>query len=155
MWILHLLPEAFIETAVFMIVALGILAVIGGFLSKLLPIISQYANFIHIIGVCLVSVGHYFLGAINIEKEWKIKIAQLEARVARAEAESGKTNVEVQEKIVTRINVVREKGNDIIKYIDNEIVKKEEIIKYIEHCPVPKDIIDAHNDAAMLKGEKK
>ena len=38
----------------------------------------------------------------------------------------------------------------ITKYIDKEIIKKEEIIKYIEQCPVPKDIIDIHNQAVDM-----
>ena len=54
------------------------------------------------------------------------------------------------EKIVRKDKIIKQKGDDIIKYIDREIVKKEEVIKYIENCPVPKDIIDAHNAAATL-----
>ena len=71
--------------------------------------------------------------------------------------------MEVQEKIVTQTKVIKEKGKDIIKYIDKwntkeiikevegpERIKREEVIKYIENCPVPKEIIDIHNDAAVL-----
>ena len=46
--------------------------------------------------------------------------------------------------------VEKEKGKDIVQYIDREIVKKEEIVKYIEQCPVPKEIIDLHNQATEL-----
>jgi hypothetical protein len=46
--------------------------------------------------------------------------------------------------------VLREKGDDIIRYIDREIVKNQEVVRYIEQCPVPKEIIDAHNAAAVL-----
>jgi len=74
----------------------------------------------------------------------------MEAKVAQAEAKSANTNVEIQEKIVEKTKVIREKGRDIIKYIDKEVVKKEEVIKYIENCPVPKEIIDLHNQAAEL-----
>ena len=49
-----------------------------------------------------------------------------------------------------KTKVVKEKGRDIIQYIDREIVKKEEIVKFVENCPIPKDIIDAHNAAATL-----
>jgi hypothetical protein len=64
--------------------------------------------------------------------------------------------VVVEEKIVTKTQVVKQKGEDIIQYIDREVVKNNEIIKYIEHCPVPKSVIDAHNQAAtMNQGEKK
>jgi hypothetical protein len=59
--------------------------------------------------------------------------------------------------------VIRERGRDIIKYVDRwntkEIVKevegperirREEVIKYIENCPVPKEMINIHNQAAEL-----
>ena len=81
---------------------------------------------------------------------------EMEAKVAQAEAKSANTNVEIQEKIVEKTKVIREKGRDIIQYIDKEVVKKEEVIKYIENCPVPKEIIDLHNQAAELnKGATK
>jgi hypothetical protein len=70
--------------------------------------------------------------------------------VAQAEAQSANKNIEIQEKIVEKTKVIRERGRDIIQYIDKEVVKKEEVIKYIENCPVPKEIIDAHNAAAVL-----
>ncbi len=66
------------------------------------------------------------------------------------EEKSKEKNVEIQEKVVTQTKVVKEKGKDIIQYIDREVVKKEEVVKFIENCPIPKDIIDAHNAAATL-----
>ena len=78
------------------------------------------------------------------------RVKELEEKVKIAEEKSKEKNVEIQEKVVTQTKVVKEKGKDIIQYIDREVVKKEEIVKYIENCPVPKDIIDAHNAAAIL-----
>jgi hypothetical protein len=74
----------------------------------------------------------------------------MEAKMAQAEAQSANKNIEIQEKIVEKTKVIREKGRDVIKYIDKEVVKKEEVIKYIENCPVPKEIIDLHNQATEL-----
>jgi hypothetical protein len=80
----------------------------------------------------------------------------MEAKVAKAEAESANKNVEIQEKIVEKTKIIREKGRDIITYIDKEVIKKEEVIKYIENCPVPKEFIDLHNQATELnKGATK
>jgi hypothetical protein len=38
--------------------------------------------------------------------------------------------------------VIREKGNEIIKYIDREVVK------YDQMCEVPKEVINILNEAA-------
>ena len=84
-------------------------------------------------------------------------------KVAKAEAESANKNVEIQEKVVEKTKVIREKGRDIIKYVDRwntkevikevegpERIRREEVIKYIENCPVPKEMINIHNQATEL-----
>jgi acetyl-CoA carboxylase alpha subunit len=114
-------------------------------------------------------LGVYLEGGLADYKEWQLKVAEMEAKIAQAEAKSSEKNVEIQEKIVEKTKVVREKGRDIIKYVDRwntkevikevegpERIRREEVIKYIENCPVPKEFVDIHNQAAELnKGDKK
>lgn len=94
-----------------------------------------------------------------METEWRQRVAELEKQVAEAEAKSAKVNVEVQTRVIEKTRVVREKGDEIIKYVDREVVKNNEVVKYIENCPVPSTIIDAHNAAAAMnraaQGDKK
>jgi hypothetical protein len=102
-------------------------------------------------------------GGIVNEAKWEARVKELEDKVKIAEEQSKEKNVEIQEKVVTQTKVIKEKGKDIIKYIDRlvdrevikevegpERVRREEVIKYVENCPVPKDIIDVHNAAATL-----
>jgi len=74
------------------------------------------------------------------------------------ETKAVEKTVEIQEKIVNKTKIIKQKGDDIIKYIDKEIVKKEEIIKYIEICNF-QEIIEQHNKVINLtnqsSGEKK
>ena len=73
-------------------------------------------------------------------------------------AASKEENVKIEEKIVTKTKIIKEKGQNIIQYIDREVVKNNEIIKYVENCPLPKDIIDIHNSAVRMnrtEGDKK
>jgi uncharacterized membrane protein (DUF106 family) len=152
MWILSILPDA----AIHIIFGLGILGTIAGFVLGFIPFIKTYKLAIQIISLIVLVFGVYLEGGLADYKEWEHKVKEMEAKVAQAEAKSANTNVEIQEKIVEKTKVIREKGKDIIKYIDKEVVKKEEVIKYIENCPVPKEIIDLHNQAAELnKGATK
>ena len=48
---------------------------------------------------------------------------------------------------VTKTQVVRERGNDIVRYVDREVVK------YDSKCEVPKEAVSAVNQAA--EGVKK
>ena len=47
--------------------------------------------------------------------------------------------------------------DDTLHTLENiDSVMLEEVIKYVETCPVPKELIDIHNQAAgMNKGDKK
>ena len=122
-----------------------------------IPIIKKYAIPIKVISLIVLGFGIYLEGGLADFREWQLKAAELEKRAKDAEIKAAQKNVEIQEKVVEKINTVYKKGDDIIKYIDREVVKKEEVVKYIENCPVPKDIIEQHNAAARMnkEGDKK
>lgn len=146
MWILSILPDA----AIHIIFILGILGTIAGFVLGFIPFVKTYQFAIQICSIVVLVFAVYLEGGLAENKEWELKVKEMEAKVAQAEAQSANKNVEIQEKIVEKTKVIREKGRDVIKYIDKEVVKKEEIIKYIENCPVPKEIINLHNQATEL-----
>ena len=146
MWLLNLMPDWFYH----LIVILSILGLIVASVLKFVPFVSTYRLPIQVISVLLLVFGVWMEGGIVNEAKWEARVRELEEKVKIAEEKSTEKNVEIQEKVVTQTKVVREKGRDIIQYIDREVVKKEEIVKFIENCPIPKDIIDAHNAAATL-----
>lgn len=168
MWIFEWLPDAAIH-AIFIVGALGIFA---GFILTFIPFVKQYKLAIQIASLFIFALGVYLEGGLADNKEWTARVKELESKIALAEEKSKTANVIVEEKIVTKTNVVKQKGQDIIKYIDRwntkevikevegpERIRREEVIKYIEMCPVPKEIIDAHNAAALMNkaaaGDKK
>jgi hypothetical protein len=146
MWMLALLPDWFWHV----LTISGVLAVFASWLLKRIPFISQYNLPIKIVGTVAVLLSVWMEGGISNEAKWQAKVAELEAKVKLAEEQANNKNVEVQEKVVTKTKVIKERGKDIVQYIDREVIKKEEIVKYIEQCPVPKEIIDLHNQATEL-----
>jgi len=145
MWILTILPES----AIHIIFGIGVLGVIAGFVLGFIPFIRTYKLAIQICSILLLVFGVYLEGGLADYKEWELKVKEMEAKVAEAEAKAANKNVEIQEKIVEKTKVVREKGRDIIKYIDREVVKDNEVIKYVETCPaIPAALIEQHNKAA-------
>ncbi len=92
-------------------------------------------------------IGVYMSGAISNEEAWLAKVKDLEVKVAEAEAKSQQVNVQVVEKVVTKTQVVRERGKDIVQYVDREVVK------YDSKCEIPKEAVTAVNQAA--EGVKK
>jgi len=152
MWILSWLPDAVIHS-IFIVGALGIFL---GFVLTFIPFVKQYKLAIQIASIFIFALGVYLEGGLADNKQWIAKVKELEAKLAVAEEKSKTENVKIEQQIVTKTQIVKEKGKDIIQYIDREVVKNNDVIKYIENCPVPKSVIDAHNQAATLnQGEKK
>jgi len=145
-WILSFIPDWFWT----LVLIFGILGTLAAWVLKFIPFVSTYRLPIQVASIIALVAGVYFQGVIANEAKWQDKIAELQKKVNEAEVKSKETNVVVQEKIVTKTKIIKEKGKDIVSYIDREVVKKEEIIKYIEQCPIPKEIIDLHNQAAEL-----
>jgi hypothetical protein len=138
MWIINFLPE----WAFHLLLILGGLATIAGFALGMIPIIKKYALALKAIGVTALFLALYLEGGLADYKAWELRVKEMEAKVAAAEAEAAKKNTEIVEKIVFRQQFVKEKGNEVIKYIDKEIVK------YDNTCVIPKEFIEAHNKAA-------
>jgi hypothetical protein len=146
MFILSILPDA----AIHIIFGLGILGTIAGFVLGFIPFVKTYKLSIQVISLLVLVLGVYLEGGLADYKEWELRVKEMEAKVAQAEAKSANKNVEIQEKIVEKTKVIREKSKNIIQYVDREVIKNQEIVKYIENCPVPKEIIDLHNQATEL-----
>jgi hypothetical protein len=165
MWIFTIAPEWVIH----LIFSVGLLGVIAGFVLGFIPFINRYLLPIKIISLIVFAFGLYLEGGLADNKEWQLKIKEVEAQVAKAEAEAAKANTELQAALTNKTDVIKQKGETIVKYVDRyrarevlktiegpERVRVEEVIKYVETCPVPKELIDIHNQAAgMNKGDKK
>ena len=125
MWIFTFAPT----WAIHLVFSLGILGTIAGFVLEFLPFIKKFAFAIKVLSLLILSLGVYLEGGLNDYKEWQLKALKLEARAKEAEVKAAEKNVEIQTRVVTKTNTVYQKGDDIIKYIDREVVKNQEIVK--------------------------
>jgi putative cell wall-binding protein len=145
-WMLGLIPD-WVWTTLLVGSVIGILS---AWLLKRIPFVSQYRFPIQAVSVASLLVSIWFISANSTNAVWEAKIKDLEDKVKLAEEAANTKNVEIQEKIVTKTTVIKEKGKTQIEYVDRVITQDKEVIKYIEQCPVPKAIIDAHNAAAEM-----
>ena len=149
-WLLTLLPVWIIHS----VLGLGVLGLLIAFFVQRIPFVKTYGYMIKIVSSILVVLGLFLQGALAYKESTALAVAQLEAKLAKAEAKSQKTNVEIVEKIVKDTEVVRVKGKTITEYVEREVVK------YNNVCPLPSEVIRAHNAAATmdpskLEGDKK
>ena len=122
MWILHLLPDALIAWIVNIILIAGAVVTVAGFFVRFIPFVNQYRIPVQIAGILLLTTGVYFEGVYTTEMAWREKVREVEAKLQAAETRSAEVNTEIVTKVVTQTKIVRERGNDIIKYVDREVV---------------------------------
>lgn len=140
MWVLKFLPDWIFYGILF----IGVIGLAVTYLLRFIPIpaIYLYKTPIQLVSIALIVIGVYMSGAISNEQAWQAKVKELEAKVAEAEAQAQKENVKIVERVVSKLQVVKERGEDVIKYVDREVVK------YDVKCEIPKEFREAHNQAA-------
>ena len=144
MWILYLLPSWYTHA----VPTLGLALILVSMFLKVIPFISTYYIPLRIIGLVTLLFGIFFEGVMYSGKDLHDKIKELEAKVAAAEAKSAEVNTKIVEKIVTKQKIVKERGADIIKYVDKEIIKYDVKFAPGGQCEIPKEFISIHNKAA-------
>jgi hypothetical protein len=143
-WVLSFIPDWFWT----LVLISGILGTLATWVLKFIPFVSTYRLPIQVASIIALIVGVYFQGVIANEAKWQARVKELEAKIAVAEAKSKEENVKIVNKIITKTEYYKERGQDIVQYVDREITK------YDNTCPVPKEVVKAHNDAAV-PGDKK
>jgi hypothetical protein len=144
MWILQWLPN-WIFYGIFFAGLLGLLAT---YVMKFIPFVYVYRTPIQAVSVLAIVIGTYMSGAISNEESWQAKVKEMESKVAAAQIESQKENIKVVEKVVKKTEYITRRGQDIIRYVDKEVVKYDDRFKPGGQCELPKEFIKAINNAA-------
>jgi len=144
-WMLNLLPDWVFHTL--LLVSAG--GVVASYILKKIPFVNTYNTPIRLISVLVFIATVWIEGGRDVQHAWEAKVADMEAKVAKAEEASKEVNTVIQTKVVKKLELVRERGSDIIQYVDREVVKDKEVIKFVENCPIPDIIIKTHNAAAL------
>jgi hypothetical protein len=144
MWLLSLLPDWVYH----LITIAGVLGLIAAWVLKFIPFVSTYRLPIQVGSVIAVLFGVWMEGGIVNEAKWQARVKELEEKVAVAEAQSKETNTKIVTKVITKTQIVRTRGQDIVKYVDREIVKYDTKFAPGGVCEIPQEFIKAHNDSA-------
>jgi hypothetical protein len=134
MWLLQFVPNWLFSLLFF-------LGIVGYLITKTVKVLPMRQT-AQVVAVATILFALYMSGAKMADDSWRKKTVDLEKKILELQAESSKTNTEIVTKVVTKQQVIKEKGQDIIRYIDREIVK------YDNTCPLPKELLEVHNKAA-------
>ncbi len=137
--------QELMEIITHLVFFIGLLGIIIGFIFGFLPVINRYKLPIQVVSLLVFSYGAYLEGILANKKKHQEQVAILEQKLKDAKIKTEKVNTKIVKEVLTKREVVKEKGDDVIKYIDREIVK------YDSNCPIPESAVLAHNAAAMNK----
>jgi hypothetical protein len=151
MFLLNFIPDAFLLWVVNAILIAGIIGTVVafffGFFVRYLPWITPYRMLLQIVALVLLIAGVYFKGGVGVEMSWRARVADMEAKVAKSEAEAKDANEKIKTVYVDKVRVVKE-----TQVVIQEKIKTVEV-KIDSQCKITTDTVDILNDAA--KGIKK
>ena len=144
MWILNFLPDWIFH---FILLA-GIGGLIASYLMKFVPFVYMYKTPIQLVSVVAIVGSTFMLGAAWNDQAWRDRVAELEQKVAAAEVKSVEETVKIVTKVKYKTQIIHEKGEEVVKYIDREVVKYD--VKFAPGgiCEIPKEFIEVLNKAA-------
>ena len=148
MWLLQLIPSSWLEFMAVAILVAGIVLFFAGKIFKHVPFFRKYNLPMRVIGFILLLLGAYFNGGLGVELEYRERIAEMEQRIAVAEAKSQEENVQIIEKIVTETKIVKEDTAETTYLIEQ---MKEQINK--KGCELSPDVIEIYNEGMTGRGE--
>ena len=137
MWILSYLPTWIF----YAIVVLGILGVVASYVLSMVPLVNQYKIPLQVVSIVVIAFGVFIIGGVENELSWQAKVKELEAQVAVATAKSNETNTIVQQKVITKIQIVKQQ----VEVVKKEIEVQKEYIN--ADCRVNPIVIDLYNKA--------
>lgn len=158
MWILHFLPDGFLEFVIYAILGAGFFATVISlvFINPLLrffPALAATYRLVQVASVAVFLLGVYLWGGYSTEMRWRGEVAELQKKVDEAQAQSTAANKMITEDTNVKIKYLKGRTEYITQYIDKEIVKYDTKFLPGGECEIPREFIKAHNDAA--EGPKK
>lgn len=155
MWLLQFLPDSMIVLIVNTVFVLGLLGTVLFFFAvnqflRLIPVIANYLRLAQVVSAVLLVAGIFLQGAVITEMTWRERVKEVEAQLEEAKQKSQETNVKIEERVIFRDRIIKERSAEIVNQVEQEILKNPEIKNYAQNCPVPPELIEAHNAAATM-----
>jgi len=141
-WMIGLIPDSFFVWITYVLMIIGAGLYVASKLVAWIPLMSQYKLPSELISVGVLMIGVYMFGSYGTEILWRERVRELEAKVKIAEEKSQQVNTVIQEKIVYKTKVIKQKE---IEYID----RIKEVEKIIDaKCEIDPAAVDILNKAA-------
>ena len=147
-WMVSLIPDAVLNWVYWGIIAVGLTGVFAGWFGKFIPFYGKYVQFLKPIGIALLVLGVWLRGGYDTEMEWRAKVDEAQAKVAKAEEASKDANAKLQDERNKKAKV----RTEYITTVKERIIRDTKIID--SECKVAPEAIKDLNDAAINPAKK-
>ena len=142
MWIIDLIPGWLPYVGLF----LGALTIlITSILASALP--AAYSILIRLVALLFCIFGVWYHGYSITQEAWEDRVEQVQLELEKMRVESQTENIKLVEKVIVKTKVVKERGDEVVKYVDREVIKYDVKFAPGGECEIPKEFVKAHNDA--------
>ena len=143
---LQFLPDSLILWFTNILLVIGIVLTLAGFIVHRIPLLWKYQLPFKIVGVLLLAAGVYFRGGYGVEMMWRERVTELEKQVEEGRQRSEKVNTVFKDRVVYRDRVVTQQAETLVQYVDREVVKT-----IPAQCELlSNEIVEVHNRAARM-----
>jgi len=139
LWFIQLIPTSWLEFAALMILIVGAVMFFAGQIFKYVPFVKAYNFPLRVIGFILLLAGAYFNGGLGVEMEYRARIEEMKARIEVFEQKSAEENRQIEEKIVTETQIIKQDTDATLA----EIARLKEQIN--ANCELTPDMIELYN----------
>ena len=137
-----LIPDWLITILVNGLIIVGLVGISAGWIARWVPYFNMYRGPIQLIGVICLVLGVYFKGGADVERSWRERVKELEARIAIAEKQSAEANKKLSDQLAQNKKLTQEVRNA------NQAAIRANAEKINAECRVPDIAIELHNSAS-------
>ena len=147
MWQLSLLwsliPTWLITILVNGLIVVGVVGISAAWIARFVPYFNMYRGPIQVIGIICLVLGVYFKGGADVERSWRERVKELEARVAVAEQQSAEANKKLSNQLNQNKRLTQEVKNA------NQAAVRANASKIDAECRVPDVAIELLNRSSQ------
>jgi len=146
-----LVPDWLITVLVNGLIIVGLVGISASWIARWIPYFNMYRGPIQLIGVVCLVLGVYFKGGADVERAWRERVKELEARIAIAEKQSQEANKKLSDQLAQNKKLTQEVRNA------NQATIRANAEKINAECRVPDIAIELHNSASknQISGSSK
>jgi hypothetical protein len=121
------------------------LLLLGGLFAFFVSYLPQAKTLelpIKIVALTTIVIAIFIFGMLYADNTWKAAAVDLQAKVLELSKQSDAANTAIKEKTITQLQIVKLRGEEVVRYIDREVTKSD------VSCLIPPSFVQAHNQAA-------